>query len=87
MCSLLVHLGLCINFSKSDLHLTQCFCFLGLCWDTMEMCVSLPSDKLNEIQQFACSLLPAQPVAVHQVMSFLGKANFLANGHSQLWQW
>ena len=34
LCSLLVRLGLHINFSKSDLCLTQTFCFLGLCWDT-----------------------------------------------------
>ena len=31
LCSLLVRLGLHINFSKSDLCLTQTFCFLGLC--------------------------------------------------------
>ena len=31
LCSLLVHLGLHINFSKSDLHLSQTFTFLGLC--------------------------------------------------------
>ena len=37
LCSLLVCLGLHINFSKSDLHLTQTFCFLG-------------SDKLADIQ-------------------------------------
>ena len=43
--SLLVQLGLYINFSKSDLHLTQIFCFLGLCWDTVHMSVSLPPDK------------------------------------------
>ena len=30
MCSLLVWLGLHINFSKSDLCLTQTFCFLGV---------------------------------------------------------
>ena len=31
LCSLLVCHGLYINFSKSDLHLIQTFCFLGLC--------------------------------------------------------
>ena len=36
LCSLLVCLGLYINFSKSDLCLTQTFCFLGLCWDTVQ---------------------------------------------------
>ena len=36
LCFLLVWLGLHINFSKSDLHLTlETFCFLGLCWDTV----------------------------------------------------
>ena len=50
-------LGLHINFSKSDLCLTQTFCFLGLCWDTVHMSVSLPPDKLADIQQLALSLL------------------------------
>ena len=86
LCSLLVHLGLHINFSKSDCHFTQTFCFLGLCWDTVHMSVLLPPDKLADIQQLALSLLYAQPVTVCQVMSFLGMANFCANGHSQLWR-
>ena len=85
LCSLLVCLGLHINFSKSDLHLSQTFCFLGLCWDTVYMSVSLPPDKLADIQQLALSLLQTPHVAVHRVMSFLGKANFCTNGHSQLW--
>ena len=84
MYSLLVCHGLHINFSKSDLHLTQTFCFLGLCWDTVHMSVSLPPDKLADIQQSVLSLLQTQPVTVHRVMSLLGKANFCANGHSQL---
>ena len=48
------------------------------------MSVSLPSDKLTDIQQLALSLLQTKPVTVYWVMSFLGKANFCANGHSQL---
>ena len=84
LCSLLVCLGLHINFSKSDLCLTQTFCFLGLCWDTVCMSVYLTPDKLADIQQLALSLLQTQPVTVHSVMSFLGKANFCASGHSQL---
>ena len=43
--SLLVRFGLHINFSKSYLCLTQTFCFLGLCWDTVCMSVSLPLDN------------------------------------------
>ena len=49
------------------------------------MSVSLPPDKLADIWQLALSLLQSQHVTVHQVMSFLGKANFCTNGHSQLW--
>ena len=84
LCSLLVRLGLYINFSKSDLHLTQTFCFLELCWDTVHVSVSLPPNKLADIQQLALSLLQSQHVTVCRVMSFLGKANFYTNGHSQL---
>ena len=57
LCSLLVCLGLHINFSKSDLCLSQSFTFLGLCWDTVCMSVSLPPDKLADIQQLALSFL------------------------------
>ena len=85
LCSFLVHLGLHINFSQSDLCLSQTFCFLGLCWDTVHMSVSLPPDKLADIQQLALSLLWTLHVTVCRVMSFLGKANFCTNGHSQLW--
>ena len=82
--SLLVSLGLHINFSKSDLCLIQTFCFLGLCWDTVCMSVSLPPDKLADIQQLALSLLQSQHVTVCRVMSFLGMANFCTSGYSQL---
>ena len=50
------------------------------------MSVSLPPDKLADIQQLALSLLHTPHVMVHKVMSFLGKANFCINGHSQLQQ-
>ena len=84
MCSLLVHLGLYINFSKSDLCLNQIFCFLGLCLDTVNMLVSLPPDKLTDMQQLALSLLQTHPVTVCWVMTFLGKANFCAICHPHL---
>ena len=77
-------MGLHINFSKSDLCLSQTFTFLGLCWDTVCMSVSLPSDKLADTQQLAISLLQTTHATVHRVMSFLGKANFCTIGHLQL---
>ena len=49
------------------------------------MSVSLPPDKLADIQQLALSLLQNQHVMVCRVMSFWGEANFYTNGHSQLW--
>ena len=48
------------------------------------MSVSLSPDKLADIQQLALSLLHTPHVTVRKVMSFLGKANFCINGHSQL---
>ena len=74
-----------INFYKPDFCLTQTFCVLGLCWDTVCMSVSLPLDKLGDIQRLALSLLQHQYVTVHRVMSFLGEAKFCTNDHSQLW--
>ena len=59
---LLVHLRLHINFSKSDIFLTQTFCFLGLCLDTVHMLVSLPPNKTDDIQQLGHSLLQTQPL-------------------------
>ena len=84
LCSLYVCLGLHINFSKSDLCLSQSCTFLGLCWDTVSMSVSLPPNKLADIQQLALSLLWTLHVPICRVMSLLGKANFCTNGHSQL---
>ena len=79
--SVLVYISI---FSKADLHLSQTFSFLGLCWDTVCMSVSLPPDMLADIQQLALSLLWTPHVTVCKAMSFLGKANFCTNGHSQL---
>ena len=85
--------GLCIVIYLDDILFLVCskwagkraclsFTFLGLCWDTVCMSVSLPPDKLADIQQLALSLLHTPHVTVHKVMSFLGKANFCTNGHS-----
>ena len=50
------------------------------------MSLSWLPDKIADILQLTLSLLQTRPVTVHQVMSFLEKANFCANGHSQLWR-
>ena len=84
LCSLLVHLGLHINFPSLTFTSHRPFVSWGLRWDTVHMSVSLPPDKLADIQQVALSLLWTPHVTIHRVMSFLGKANFCTNGHSQL---
>ena len=43
--SIVVCLGLFINFSKSELCLSEYICFLWLVWDIVDMCISLPTDK------------------------------------------
>ena len=48
------------------------------------MSVSLPPDKLADIQQLALSVLWTPHVTVLWVMSFLGKAKFCTNGHYHL---
>ena len=50
------------------------------------MSVSLPSDKLLEIQQLVHSFLKKQPITVHQVISFLCKTTFHSSGYVQLCQ-
>ena len=84
LCSLLVCLELHI-FSKSELCLTQCFCLLRLFWDTVDVSVSKPSDKVLEIEQLGHSLLQIQPVSPSGLV-FLGETNFCTNRYSQLCQ-
>ena len=50
------------------------------------MPVSLPSDKLVEIQQLTLSLLQRQPVTVHQVISFLVRPPFVPKDMHNLCQ-
>ena len=57
LCSLLVHLGLLINFPNLTFTSLRFLFFGGLCWDTVHMSVSLPPDKLAYIKQLALSLL------------------------------
>ena len=64
----------CLNF------VSLCTFLFKECWDMVDMSVSLPSTILLEIQQLVHGLLSRHPVTVHQVMSFLGKTNFVPMG-------
>ena len=59
LCSLMVCLGLHINFSKSDLHLTETH-FWGDYVRILSISVSLPPDKLADIQHLALSFFAYQ---------------------------
>ena len=84
LCSLLVCLGLHINFSKLDHCLSQSFPFWGCvgilsaCWYLYLLISQLTISSLL----FPCCGL--HMFTVCKVMSFLGKANICTNGHSQL---
>ena len=84
LCSLLVHLGLHITFPSltfTSIRLSVLQVMFGYC-----QYVSCPPDKLAYIQQLALSLLYTEHIMLYQVMSFSGKVNFYASGHSQLQQ-
>ena len=49
-------------FLQVRTYLTHHFCFLGLCWDTVDMSVSLSSGEHLEIKQFTTSLLQTQSI-------------------------
>ena len=62
--------------------------FIGLCWDTVDMSIYLPSNKCLEIQQLGHSLLQSEPVTVCQVWSPFGMTNFLSlNIHNFSTHW
>ena len=60
-------------FSESDLHLTQTFLFLWICWDIINMSVSLPPDKLADIQHLALSLLHIMLLSVRPCLFRYGQ--------------
>ena len=59
-----------MNFSKCEIHFTQHFYLMGLCWNTANISLKLPSDKPLEAQQLGHSLLQTQPVTIHHVMPY-----------------
>jgi hypothetical protein len=46
----LILLGFRLNLKKSEFTPQRRFTYLGLVWDSSEMCVALPSDKKTEIR-------------------------------------
>jgi hypothetical protein len=74
--NMLMRLGFKINTKKSDFNPTQFFTYLGLTWDTINMQVSLPPEKVNELRSTAQNLLSSDRPTSRAIQRFLGKANF-----------
>ena len=76
---LLERLGFIINLQKSDLEPKQQWDFLGLHWDSANMAVTLPTDKLTTLQNMAADMAASsKPPTCRKLMKFLGKASFAA---------
>jgi len=74
---LFLELGWVVNWEKSDLCPSQDFTFVGLHWSSRTMTVTLPQDKMEDLQTRASRMLTAlRPPSCRQVQQFLGKANF-----------
>ena len=55
----------------------QQFSFLGLCWDTVDMSVSLSSGKLTEIRQLVHSIYKANPLQSIRLCPFWARPTFV----------
>ena len=87
--ALLQDLGFTLNTEKSSLVPSQTFTYLGLQWNTRDLSVRLPDDKVQELRDLAASLQSRSSVSARTLMAFLGKTNFagyavpLARVHSR----
>ena len=74
---LVLDLGWVVNWEKSELCPSQDFSYVGLHWSSLSMTVSLPDDKLLDLQSRAKQLLDApRPPTCRRLQQFLGKGNF-----------
>ena len=76
---LLSDLGFTVNFEKSSLVPSQVLLHLGYVWNSCNLTLSLPKDKIAHSRLMAHSLLYASNVTLRQAASFLG----LVESHSQ----
>ena len=74
--TLLHQLGFKRNVKKCRLIPSQLFPYLGLEWHTLEMQVSHPHTKLNEIRRMIATMLTTPTVTARDCMILLGKMNF-----------
>ena len=76
--NLLERLGFTLNWDKSSLEPAQQFTYLGLCWDTRSMAVSLPEEKRTQWRCAVNSLWDHTRITARTLMRFLGSVTFAA---------
>ena len=72
---LLQNLGFGINWRKVVLP-TQCLTFLGVLIDTVSECLSLPQEKLVDLQLFVQDFLHRHRASKRLLQSLAGKLNW-----------
>lgn len=84
--SLFCRLGLQVNLAKSDLSPAQDFIFLGLCWNTVPVSISLTPDKVTKLRASVARIVARGGVSCWRLQKYLGLANFtsLALPHARL---
>ena len=78
--SQLTSLGFIINFPKSSLVPSHVMLHLGYVWDTSNMTISLPEEKVTKIKNFARSCLSG-PQSLRSLASLLGLLVSAANAY------
>ena len=72
-------LGFVPNIGKSHLTPVQRLCHLGLVWDTVSYTVSVPEDKLSDVQR-KCRVALSSRVSIRFLSSILGSIEFFRWG-------
>lgn len=70
--SLLHSLGFRTNFDKSQIKPCQSLKHLGFIWNTLEMTLSVPLDKITKANCFANSLISKESITLTEASSFIG---------------
>jgi hypothetical protein len=79
---LLVHLGFYINTVKSGWYLTKEVTFRGFVWNTDDLTVRAPADKLEDIIKAATKVqLSMESCTPRQMASLIGKVRYVAQVH------
>ena len=68
-------LGFRLNYKKIK-GPVKCLTFLGLALDTVKMTISLPTDKLVELQKSLCSVYQKSKITKQGLQSLTGKLNW-----------